>query len=373
MAKILISNQEEFDRIKIIQYDDEVIFESNSILVNCVLEVYGILRLKGNNYCDRSNNRYILLKGNGQVHSESWSSSQVHIVSMDSSQVHIVSRDSSQVHIVSMDSSQVHSVSWDSSQVHIVSRDSSQVHSESRDSSQVHSESMDSSQVHSVSWDSSQVHSESWGSSRVHSESWDSSQVHSVSWGSSQVHSVSWDSSQVHSECYNYSIIFANRLASLYIRGYSVALLPDDFVIKINKEDTCVVQRYKVQESFFERNRVKVENGVCVLYKKVSKKYKTQEDTRNETVWTIGSIVEHKQWEPTGSECGEGKFHACSRPYFCDEFRNNVGDKYIAIEVRMENVYEWKNPEYPHKIGFRKGLVVYECDKYGNKKEGYCE
>ena len=253
MAKILISNQEEFDRIKIIQYDDEVIFESNSILVNCVLEVYGILRLKGNNYCDRSNNRYILLKGNGQVHS------------------------------------------------------------------------------------------------------------------------VSWDSSQVHSECYNYSIIFANRLASLYIRGYSVALLPDDFVIKINKEDTCVVQRYKVQESFFERNRVKVENGVCVLYKKVSKKYKTQEDTRNETVWTIGSIVEYKQWEPTGSECGEGKFHACSRPYFCDEFRNNVGDKYIAIEVRMENVYEWKNPEYPHKIGFRKGLVVYECDKYGNKKEGYCE
>jgi hypothetical protein len=313
MAKILISNQEEFDRIKIIQYDDEVIFESNSILVNCVLEVYGILRLKGNNYCDRSNNRYILLKGNGQVHSESWSSSQVHIVSMDSSQVH--------------------SVSWDSSQVHIVSMDSSQVHSDSRDSSQVHSESMDSSQVHSVSW----------------------------------------DSSQVHIVCYNYSIIFANRLASLYIRGYSVALLPDDFVIKINKEDTCVVQRYKVQESFFERNRVKVENGVCVLYKKVSKKYKTQEDTRNETVWTIGSIVEHKQWEPTGSECGEGKFHACSRPYFCDEFRNNVGDKYIAIEVRMENVCEWKNPEYPHKIGFRKGLVVYECDKYGNKKEGYCE
>src|SRR3990167_2255941 len=69
------------------------------------------------------------------------------------------------------------------------------------------------------------------------------------------------------------------------------------------------------------------------------------------------------------SECGEGKFHACSRPYFCDEFRNNNGDKYIAIEIKKDDLYAWPNPVYPHKIAFREGKVLYECDKFGKEKK----
>jgi hypothetical protein len=77
--------------------------------------------------------------------------------------------------------------------------------------------------------------------------------------------------------------------------------------------------------------------------------------------------VTHPAWNPTLSECGEGKFHACSRPYFADEFRSIMNDKYIAIKIKIDDLYEWENPEYPHKIAFREGTVLYECDKYGRK------
>jgi len=55
-------------------------------------------------------------------------------------------------------------------------------------------------------------------------------------------------------------------------------------------------------------------------------------------------------------------------PYFGDEFRSNAGDKYIAIEVPIKDTFEWTdNPQYPHKIAFRTGKVLFECDKKGNK------
>ncbi len=99
----------------------------------------------------------------------------------------------------------------------------------------------------------------------------------------------------------------------------------------------------------------------------MSKDFKTQENTVDETEWPFNSIVEHKNWNPKEKECGEGKFHACSYPYFCDEFRNGLNDKYIAVEIFVKNLYVWPNPKYPHKIGFRKGKVLYECDKYRKK------
>jgi len=69
-------------------------------------------------------------------------------------------------------------------------------------------------------------------------------------------------------------------------------------------------------------------------------------------------------------ECGEGKFHACSRPYFCDGFRNKTGDRYIAIEVNKEDLFEWKkNPTCIHKIVFKKCKVLYQCDKFGKRIE----
>ena len=100
----------------------------------------------------------------------------------------------------------------------------------------------------------------------------------------------------------------------------------------------------------------------------MSSDLKTQEGTVNETVWEIGKTLSHVSWSPKVSECGEGKFHACSRPYFCDEFRFNKDDKYVAIRVKVKDLHAWQgNTQYPHKIAFRAGTVLYQCDKFGNK------
>jgi len=104
-----------------------------------------------------------------------------------------------------------------------------------------------------------------------------------------------------------------------------------------------------------------------ILFKRVSNDYKTQENSRNETLWAIGSTVSHSSWEPTSDECGEGKFHACSRPYFCDQFRDTPKDRYIAIKIAKDNLHVWPNPTFPHKIAFKEGKILYECDKFGRK------
>lgn len=108
-----------------------------------------------------------------------------------------------------------------------------------------------------------------------------------------------------------------------------------------------------------------------MLYKRVSADFKTQENTENETLWAVGSTVTHLAWNPKSQECGESKFHACSRPYFCDEFRNLKDDRYIAVEIALEDLHEWTDlPQYPHKIAFRSGKVLYECDRIGKQVTG---
>jgi len=135
---------------------------------------------------------------------------------------------------------------------------------------------------------------------------------------------------------------------------------------KFKKEKNCLVQNVHPQP-YLEREAVKQNKGFVILYKKTSCDFKTQENTKNETLWIIGSTVTHPAWSPTQSECGDGKYHACSHPYFCDEFRSNIGDRYIAISININDLYEWPNPEYPHKIAFREGKVLYECDKFGRQ------
>jgi len=146
--------------------------------------------------------------------------------------------------------------------------------------------------------------------------------------------------------------------------GFSVCFKPFDLKISIQKTENVHIQEIKPLD-WFENNGIEKKEKI-ILYKKVSKDFKTQEGTPNETLWKVGSKVTHPNWQPKNGECGEGKYHACSRPYFCDEFRNQSGDKYIAIEISLKDLYEWKdNPSYPHKIGFRKGKVLFECDKFG--------
>jgi len=158
--------------------------------------------------------------------------------------------------------------------------------------------------------------------------------------------------------------VMANIKLSLF--GFSVAFVYPKVNIKIKKSKTAYIQRIK-SLSWFENNDIEKKPKI-ILFKKVSKDFKTQEGTFNETLWEIGSIIEHKSYKPEDSECGDNKFHAVSRPFFADEFRSQKDDKYIAIEIKVKDLYEWKNnPQYPHKIGFRKCKVLYECDMNGEK------
>ena len=160
--------------------------------------------------------------------------------------------------------------------------------------------------------------------------------------------------------------VFSNYLKKVVLYGFAVAFVVATITVKIEKKsEYCHVQIVK-DLGWFERNAVE-QTPVVILYKKVSKDFKTQEGTKNETIWTIGTTLTVPNWNPV-SECGPGKFHACSRPYFCDEFRNEKGDRYIAVSIKLEDLHEWKNtPQYPHKISFRTGTVLYECDKFGKE------
>ena len=79
----------------------------------------------------------------------------------------------------------------------------------------------------------------------------------------------------------------------------------------------------------------------------------------------MGATLTHPHWQPNSGECGDGKYHGCSRPYFCDEFRAVKGDRYIAIKVARKDCHAWPDPQYPHKISFRTGTVRYECTRMG--------
>jgi hypothetical protein len=117
---------------------------------------------------------------------------------------------------------------------------------------------------------------------------------------------------------------------------------------------------------YLDRFNIKQYNGTVTLYKRVSSLYKTQENTKNETTWTPKTALIHPAWNPSKTECGEGKFHACAKPSWCDVFRSNKTDKYIAVEIAIEDLYEWKNkPSYPQKIGFRAGRVLGEVNRKG--------
>ena len=50
--------------------------------------------------------------------------------------------------------------------------------------------------------------------------------------------------------------------------------------------------------------------------------------------WTIGKTLTVPNWN-TDKECGEGKFHACAKPRWCDIFRSEKGDRYIKIKVNI--------------------------------------
>jgi len=183
-------------------------------------------------------------------------------------------------------------------------------------------------------------------------------------WGNSSVEA--WENSSVEARENSVVRVFS-ALIKLTLHGFSVAFLPVTINLNIaKKSDDAHIQIVK-EKGWFERNCVE-KTEMLTLYKRVSSDFKTQEGTRNETLWSVGSKVTHPKWKPEASECGEGKFHACSRPYFCDEFRTTRGDRYVAVQVALADTHEWTGHcDYPHKIAFREGIVLYECDRFGKE------
>ena len=318
-------------------------------------------------------------------HVEAWGSS--HVVARGSS--HVEARESSHVeawessHVVARGSSHVearessHVEAWESS--HVVARESSHVvargssHVEARESSHVvargssHVEARESSHV--VAWGSSHVearessHVVAWESSHV--EAWGSSHVEA--WGSSHVearessHVEAWGSVAVHVYS-SFSVIdlFSFAVAILLVATAKVA----------SKSPTATIVQPSTPlgtTGWLEAHAIEPAEKV-VLYKRVSRDWKTQENTPNETVWKPGGTLEHPRWAPDKEECGSGKFHAVARPYFADEFRSTAKDRYVAIEIAIIDLHTWdSSPEYPHKVAFRKGTVLYEVDRFGNR------
>jgi hypothetical protein len=212
-----------------------------------------------------------------------------------------------------------------------------------------------------VAWENSSV--EAWGNSRV--EARGNSSV--VARGNSSV--VAWENSSVEAWG-NVGVHLQSEEATITLFMFAVCwVLKQGKVKSKSKTATIIKPKYTDGASgWLDSQGVKSARKQVVLYKRVSSELKTQEKTKNETTWEIGKVITHSAWSPEKQECGAGKFHACSRPYFCDEFRNNNGDRYVAIRIKIEDLYAWQgNIIYPNKIAFRSGKVLYKCDKFGEK------
>ena len=269
---------------------------------------------------------------------------------------HVVARESS--HVVAWGSSHVaaressHVVAWGSSHVeawgssHVAAWESS--HVAARGSS--HVAAWESSHV--VAWGSSHV--EAWGSSHV--EAWESSHV--AAWGSSHV--VAWGQTITHHNSDTAPVLHGQAVCFRY---------PETPAPLASNECTVItVHPPKGLAGWLGANGVMQCDGAIILYKRVSAQYKTQENTRNETTWAIGATLNHPAWCPTSNEYGEGKYHACSRPYFCDEFRHAPDDVYVAIRVQLTDLYAWDGGHYPHKIAFRSGTVLHRVNSWGDRE-----
>ncbi|MCR4287378.1 MAG: hypothetical protein NUW09_05135, partial [Deltaproteobacteria bacterium] len=70
----VVKTQEELDKLERIDAGEEVVIKS-ALRLNCVLEVFGSLRIKAVLDCDRWNGRYIIARGNSSV--VAWGNSSV--------------------------------------------------------------------------------------------------------------------------------------------------------------------------------------------------------------------------------------------------------------------------------------------------------
>jgi hypothetical protein len=160
--------------------------------------------------------------------------------------------------------------------------------------------------------------------------------------------------------------------AHVTLWGFAVVwLLNKSSAILKSKTATIIRPVQKAgTEAWIEREGVELKSGqvtLVTLFKRVSKDFLTQEGDKNETKWEIGKRIVHPSPSLKDKECGEGKFHFVSRPYFADQFRDKKSDRYIALSVPVKTLYAWPNAEYPHKISGTEATVLYECNRFGKK------
>jgi len=306
MKEIIVKTQQEFDALP-------SVFEEHTRIVIQNNPSDGRIQIKkscGNSSVVAWGNSSVAALGNSSV--EAWDNSSV--VAWGNSSV----------------------VAWDNSSV--VARGNSSV------------EASGNSSV--VAWGNSSV--EARGNSSV--VAWGNSSV--VASGNSSV--VAWDNVGVHLQ---------SDSASVVLFMFAVCWILQKGRVEKKSETATIIDPKPVigTDGWLNSQGIAAKDDHAVLYKKVSANFQTQEETTQETCWKVGKTVEHPNWSPEESECGEGKFHACSRPYFCDEFRNKTGDRYIAVRVPIKDLYVWSNGSYPHKVAFRTGTVLYECNKFGKK------
>ena len=197
-------------------------------------------------------------------------------------------------------------------------------------------------------------------------------------YGSAQIRYV-YGSAQI-SDVYGSAQIQASDTVTVHVTGPDAVITLAGFAIAfLHKKAKVILKSATAQkvvvkwptnlQSWLDYEGVKQSARSAVIYKRVSKDFKTQERTSNETLWQPGTVVTHPAWSPRREECGEGKLHACSSAIACSEFRKEAGDKFVAIEVKKSDFYFWKNGTYSRKIAFREGKVLFECDEFGTKIE----
>jgi len=303
MKELTIKTQDEFDELP------KSFEETTYIYIKSEQMIY-INETLGNSHVEVRGNSHVEVRGNSHV--EAWGNS--HVVAWGNSHVeawgnsHVVARENS--HVVARENS------------HVVALENS----------------------HVVAWENSHV--EAWGNSHVVARE--------------NSHVEAWGNVTINTNTYNCIVLFS----------FAVAVASKSFCKYIKKKSkNAYIQVVNDKVDWFENNGINISKRQknVILFKRVSNDFKTQEETKNETLWKVGTIVNHSNWNPTENECGEGKFHACSKSYFCDEFRSKSDDRYIALKIAIADTAQWEKPTYSHKIAFRKGKVLYECDRYGNK------
>ena len=164
----------------------------------------------------------------------------------------------------------------------------------------------------------------------------------------------------------------AHDSATVVLRGLAVLFLFSLGVRVLGCGPRCVIQRclpFETLDEYLESESVQCVDKWVLVYKRVSEEWLTQERTERETCWKPGLTVTHENFQPQSGEFGAGKFHACSLPIYCDEFRSEPTDRYVAIRVKRRDLAFWPRGNYRHKIGFRKGEVLFECDRDGRMLE----